>query len=444
MTPQFPLLSLPEELIAHICWLLVGYPDRLEIASVYDIQSLSCLCRTSKSLNRIATPVLYARFDSRERLRRLADFLRTISLRPELGEYVQELNFSTFYWCHLSEDHLKVCDDVAARLGVSLEGWMEHQVYEALIQLTIAQTPNVRAIEVAAHEVYADDGVGAFILLEDIAAQVPRRFSLPHLERLCVGHDDCRRISLAYFGGILELAPNIQQLTMEPCYGLQCDEEQVNDRFSLNHVTNLTLDGGHISRSQLESIVGLCGELEVFDYKYHSIYAGLSHVCVTPREVIEILMPHSKTLRFISLDLGYRERQDPDAFSFSGLCADGDQIVSLKDFPRLETFRVDGTSILFPEVNSLDYHTNILTNMLPASIRRFHLTRTQKEAVENVITLVNSIADFPLLEEVVLTGNSANGPLGDDEVIFDEAEVSTLRRMLADIGVQFEESDPLD
>jgi hypothetical protein len=373
-------------------------------------------------------------------MKKLANFLRSISLRPELAGYVQNISFSMFYWFQLTEDYLETFADAAARLGVNLDNWMEEHPYEAITQLIIAQIPNVRKIDVAAHEVMADDGVGAFTLLEQIAAQVPRRVFLPHLQQLSVGHDDSRSISLGYFGGIIELAPHIREITINPCYGLHFDKELVNGRLSLKNVTSLKLDGGHISKSALESIVRLCGDLEIFEYQYHSIYAGLGSVCVTPREVIEILGPHRNTLRSISIDLAQRERVGDTDICFSGPCADGDQILSLKDFSRLETFRIDGTSVLFPEVQMPGYHTNILTNLLPKSIRRFQLTDAQKESVANMIRLVDSIADFPLLKHVILTGNSIHGPLGEEEVVLDESEVSTLRKMLEDVGAKFEDS----
>ncbi|KAM0260175.1 hypothetical protein ACHAQJ_002941 [Trichoderma viride] len=436
MVSPSPLLSLPEEMIEHICWQLVG----LSQSSSHDPRSLSSLCRTSKIFNRIATPILYARFHAQESMKKIACFLRSISLRPELGGYVQETFFSTFYWVQLTECNLEIFSDAAARLGVNLENWMTEHPYEAMVQLIIAQTPNVRIIEVPAHEVLADDGVGAFTLLEQIAAQVPRRVSLSCLRQLIVGHDDCRRVSLGYFGGIIELAPHIREIIMSPCYGLHCDEEHVNDRLSLKNVTRLKLDGGHMSKSALESIVRLCGELKIFEYNYQSIYAGLGAVCVTPREVIEILTQHRNTLCSVYLDLGDREREDSNGFCFSGLCADGDQILSLKDFSRLESFRVDGSSVLFPQVQMPGYHTNILINLLPKSIRRFYLTDAQKESVANMIRLMDMIDDFPLLEEVTLTGNSIHGPLGDDEVIFDKSEVDTLRQMMENIGAKFKES----
>lgn len=437
MPPSFSLLSLPEEMIEHICQQLLGHPE-----SKYDPKSLSHLCRTSKDVNRIGTPVLYSCFDAHERLKRTADFLRTISLRPDLGQLVQDLYFSTFYWFKLSQSHIEVFTGAAARLGVSLDGWFEDYPYEAMVQLIIAQTPNVRAIDVSAHEVCSDDGVGSFTLLEKMASQVPRRVSLPHLRRLCVGHDDSRRISLGYFEGIFGLAPNVRQLTMDPCYGLHCDERHVNDCMVLDNVTSLQLNGGHLSKHQLESIVSRCRALETFKYKYYSIYAGLKEVCVTPREVIEMLRQHNHndTLHSIHLNLGWRERRLPDDITFSGTCADGDQILSLKDFSRLETFYVDGSSVLFPTVQTPGYRTNILTNMLPSSICHFLLTNAQKESVVNVMSLADSIADFPLLEEIVLTGNSMGGPLGDEEVVLDDSEINMLCKILDENGVRFKDT----
>lgn len=368
-------------------------------------------------------------------MEKMANFLRSISLRPELGGYVQEIELNTFYWYELTEEHLKIFGDAATRLGIDLGDWMDEHQYEAMTQLIIAQIPNVKIVDVAAHEVYADDGVGAFTLLEQLAAQIPRRVSLPQLHRLTIGHDDIRRISVGYFGGIIELAPHIQELTISPCYGLHCDEDPKNNRLSLSNVTSLTLDGGHISKSQLESIVRLCTRLEIFEFKHQTIYAGLQDISVTPREVIEILAQHKHTLRSISVDLGQRERRKPDELCFSGFCEDGDQIISLKEFTRLETFKIDGSSVLFPEITKPGYHTNILVNLLPTSIRSFRLIDTQYESVANMIRLIDSVAEFPFLEDVTLTGNTAGGPLGEDKVEFDKHELDTLYTMLERNGI---------
>ncbi|KAH6603668.1 hypothetical protein Trco_008443 [Trichoderma cornu-damae] len=371
-------------------------------------------------------------------MKRIADFLRSISLRPELGRYVRELNFSTFSSFQLEEDHLKAFADAAARLGVSLDDGVEELPYEVMVQLTIAQTPNVRVIGVTAYEVYSHDGIGAFTLLEEIAAQSPARVSLPHLRRLFLGHDHHRRISLGYFGGIIQLAPCIREVAMKPCYGLNYAGKDMKDEISLKNVTTLRLNGGHITKSELEWIIRLCGELEVFEYKHHSIYFSLDTDCVTPREVMEILKPHRNTLRSISLDLGRRARQGSDDFDFSRFCAHGDKILSLKNYSQLEKLQIDGSSVLFPEAQTPGYRTDILTELLPISIRRFYLTNAQKEATANMITLANSIAKFPLLKYIVLTGNSIEGPLGDIQVIFDKGEIDILRKVLKDNGVRFE------
>ncbi|KAL6894804.1 hypothetical protein GGI43DRAFT_132704 [Trichoderma evansii] len=426
MAQQFPLMSLPEEIVELICRQFLNY----------DSQTLAFVCRASKALNRIGTPVLYSHFSPWEKMKRLANFLRSISLRPELGEYVQEITFNTFYWFELTEDHLNIFADVATRLGIDLEDWLKDHPYEAMTQLIIAQIPNVKIMDVSVHEVYAEEGVGTFTLLEQLAAQTPRRVSLSQLHQLTVGHDDIRRISLGYFGGIIELAPQIQKLTISPCYGLYCDEKPKNDRFSLDNVTKLTLDGGHISKSELESIVRLCRRLEIFELKHHTMYAGLQDVSVTPREVIEILAPHKHTLCSISVDLGNRERwTEAGHFTFSGLCKDGEQILSLKEFSRLEIFKVDGSSLLFPEATKPEYRTNILVDLLPNSLRRFQLTSAQYEAAANMIRLVDSIAAFPLLEEVTLTANPAGGPVSDDMVEFDKQELDTLYVMLERHGL---------
>ncbi|KAL7913144.1 hypothetical protein GGI35DRAFT_442145 [Trichoderma velutinum] len=436
MASSLPLLSLPEEIIENICRQLADYPR-----SRYSPKFLSNLCQSSKTLHRIGTPVLYSCFDSSERLKKLADFLRTITLRPELGALVQNLYLNAFYWTEFDKSHTEAFERAATSLGVSLDGWMEENPYEAISQLVIAYTPNVKFIEVIAHEVYCDDGVGAFTLLERMAAQVPRRVSLPHLRRLYVGHDDSRQISLGYFGGILELASGVREIKCDPIYGFHGSENLANDRMILDNVTRLYLKGGHISKRQLKEIVSRCRALEYFKYTYHSIYAGLSEECVTPREVIDLLREynHNDTLRSVYINLGWRERR-ANEFMFSGLCSDGDQILSLKDFSRLENFHVDGSSVLFPAVQTPGYRTDILTNMLPGSIRRFQLTNAQKESVANMTSLATSITDFPFLKEVALTGNSTNGPLGEAEVELDESEMDLLRKVLDGNRIRLEDT----
>ncbi|PNP53780.1 hypothetical protein THARTR1_05904 [Trichoderma harzianum] len=437
MASSFPLMSFPEEIIENICRQLADYPR-----SRYSPKHLSNLCQASKTLHRIGTPVLYSCFDSSERFKKLSDFLRTITLRPELGALVQNLYLNAFYWTEFDQSHTEAFERAATRLGVSLDGWMEDNPWEAISQLVIAYTPNVKSMEVIAREVYCDDGVGAFTLLEKMAAQVPRQVSLPHLRRLCVGHDDCRQISLGYFGGILELAPGVRELKGDPIYGFHCNEKLRNDRMILDNVTRLYLKGGQISKRQLEKIVSRCQALEHFKYTYHSIYVGLEEECVTPRELIDVLREHhhNDTLRSVYIDLGWRQRTAAEHLSFTGLCGDGDQILSLKGFSRLENFHVDGSSVLFPAVQTPGYRTDILINMLPCSIRRFQLTNTQGESVANMMTLATSLTDFPFLEEVVLTGNSANGPLGEVEVKLDESEMGLLRKVLDDNGIRLEDT----
>ncbi|KAL7919561.1 hypothetical protein ACQKWADRAFT_300814 [Trichoderma austrokoningii] len=428
MERPFPLLSLPEEVVELICRQVTKW-------EMLDSRTLCFICRASKALNRIATPVLYSYFNSCEKMEKMANFLRSVCLRPDLGGYVQEIVLSKFYWFELTEDYFNMFADTATRLGLVVGDWLKDHPFEAMVQLIIAQIPNVKIIDVSTHEVYADEGVGAFRLLEQFAVRNPRRVSLPQLQRLTIGHGDARGISVGYFGGIIELAPHLRNLTISPCYGLYCDEEPKNTRFALSSVVNLTLDGGHMSKSQLETMVRLCGQLETFEFNNQTIYSGLQSMSVTPRELIEILALHKHSLRSISVDLGQRQRQKMGGFYFSGVCEEGEQILSLQEFSRLETFKIDGSSILFPEITNPGYHTNTLVNLLPKSIRRFQLIDAQYESVANMIRLVVSVAEFPFLEDVTLTGNTTNGRLGKDKVEFDKHELDTLYAMLENNGI---------
>ncbi len=80
---------------------------------------------------------------------------------------------------------------------------------------------------------------------------------------------------------------------------------------------------------------------------------------------------------------------------------------------------------------------DLLVEILPASIRCFYLCHTQKEAAANMMTLADCLDDFPSLKEVLLSGNGVGGPLGQEEVVFDEEEIEYLRMKFTSRGIRF-------
>ncbi|KAH8900571.1 hypothetical protein GQ53DRAFT_675318 [Thozetella sp. PMI_491] len=444
----FNLMLLPEEIIENICWCLTGpytwtnYPgDRTN--------PLANLCLTSKTLNRIATPVLYSDFDSQNELKRIACFLNTICDRPELGEHIQSVSCHLIWgtWHSLSRSWKEKFEATAARLGGSLDGeWDEETPFQTMTQLILAHTPNLRTFDFQTDEVYVGNRVGAFTLLKQLSAQSSSRVSLPHLRQFSYSHDKIRDMSLDYFAGLFAVAPNIRTLYADPTYDAFRGEDNPERQLQISNVSELFIHSGIVSSAGLRVIVSSCNRLEKFQFHHHTMYSGMEYPSTTPRQIIEALEVHKDSLRSIDIDLSGRERSESDAReseprdwpSYHVLCYDGDQILSLQEFSVLEIFKVDGSSILFPKLGSANYRTDILVKMLPRSLRCFHLVYTQSEAAANMMAVADSIAEFPYMGEIRLVPNPANGPLEEQQAIFDQADVDRLQKVFDNRRIKFE------
>ncbi|KAF3113995.1 hypothetical protein TWF569_010303 [Orbilia oligospora] len=310
---------------------------------------------------------------------------------------------------------------------------LDEYPFETMAQLIIASTPNIRSLHVEGRQIMCDTGEGAFTMLEELAKRSPPPASLSHLRHLSFGHEDYREVSFKYFEGIIALAPNIRTILANPCFDqpIYAPKAPIN----IKNVTDLRFKSGHLSTQGLTTILSSCERLEVFQYYYDTMYSGLDPGCATPRELIDVLSRYKDSLHYLDINLGSREEHQGGLYF--GLCIEGQEILSLKVFSRLETLKIDGTSVLFPEVGTDKCHTNILTEMLPQSIRTLHLKDMQKEAAANLVTLTDSLEYFPHLAEIYLAGNEIGGPLGKFEVIFEDSEIQILRERLTSRGISF-------
>ncbi|KAL6867786.1 hypothetical protein J3F83DRAFT_67437 [Trichoderma novae-zelandiae] len=440
------LLSLPAEITQDICFRLVGRGKDGGL-NLWDPKSLSHFCQTSKTIHHIGTPILYAGFKGETGLKRSADFLRTISLRPELGKLVQELYILVYRSHALDQSQKDAFRKAAARLGVGIPGWIDHRPFEAVACLLIAQAPNLKTLNVYLfNDIYVDADLSPFNIFEDASAPVSWRASLSHLRQLCLGHGS-QEISLDYFGGILKFATGLTDLSLRSSFDILPDlslwssfdmpptRAPCHDLMHLGNVTRLAVKGSHWTQSELELIVSRCPALDGFRYQSLEVKDNRVSCTVNPRELIETLRKygHNNTLRSLAIDMEDRDRSPEDDI-FPIICSDGEQISSLKDFSQLETFCVDGTSILFPAAGSPDYRADVLTAMLPSCIRRFRLFDAPEESVANMSSLAESIADFPFLREVTLGVDDRYG----DWEICDGPEMTSLMDLLTAGGVRFE------
>ncbi|KAL7905349.1 hypothetical protein GGI35DRAFT_488624 [Trichoderma velutinum] len=455
MNQRSYLASLPEYIVAQICRELVGRPGQpvTEITQ-YDTPSVASLCLTSNRLNIIATPVLYSRFLTLRGSEIAIPFLRTISQpRRNFGEYVRELGlYQTGFW-GVTQVEKKMINKAATRLKVKKASIDRHE-FDTIVQLILAYTPLVRCVQISTYLAGNVQGRWGYTILQQVAARVPRRVSLEYLGYLSLTYGSRRYASTAgwtiddfclqYFAGILELAPRLHTIQMNPSSGLYQYGQIVPPRISLENVTSLSLAGKVSSIREMAMMVGACGQLKSFRYNSPPL---VSWVYLVPRDMIQVLLRHKDTLLDISISL------EPEGAATHmmlldetsvALCKDGSQILSLKDFSRLESLEVDGYSILFPKIESPFHHKYVLTDMLPRSIKRFCLTTPQKESVANIDTVADAVLaySFPALRRIRLIGSFRFFWEPSWSLLkFDEEEIEVLRQKLLKVNVNFEYVD---
>ncbi|KAL6802762.1 hypothetical protein GGI42DRAFT_360449 [Trichoderma sp. SZMC 28013] len=435
------LESLPEELTKQICWEVIGHLgdhlgdlDQIRGEIQYDTPSLASLCRTSRRLRNITTPVLYSRFTTLRGAEKAVQFLVTISQRPNLGAYVKKLDLcqgtsmdeiimrrlfkTTRVDGKMTEAQRIIINRAAASLGIDAAS-LRLEEFATIVQLILAYTPFVTHLHIATLLAGTVHYGWGYTILKQLAAQDPRMVSLPHLRNLHLEHvkdmNFGSSFSLQYFAGIFELAPFITTLHMDPCSGINLSEQFARPRISLGNVTTLSLTQGDTPNNAVKWIVGDCVQLKHF--RYHGLeYPAMDRV--TPREIIEILRLHKDNLLSISLLLKAKTKSDFDLSISMPLFAD------------------DVLSILFPRADAPDYHTHVLKVMLPQSIKNFRFTTPQKECIANLDTVADYRAEFfPHLQSIYLTNSSKVFP--EQEKAFDPNEIEALRKKLKNAKVQF-------
>ncbi|KAH8899781.1 hypothetical protein GQ53DRAFT_835831 [Thozetella sp. PMI_491] len=431
----FPLMQLPIELIEKILWALRCRHIQWVSRPIYHYRSLADLSQASRALHAIATPILYYHFDSKDCVKRIANFLRSLCTNPELGRHLRELDLSVSddRWFVLTEAHVGTFSKLADGLGVSLpDAWEDDVCFEIMAQLIVSQSSRLRRLQFCVYQVFAREGVGAFTLLEQLAQ---KSFSLPFLNEFYYSHGETRDISLEYFAGLLIMAPSLQTIVADPWYdpsGIYAPGPTAQP-IPIGNVSKLCFMSGHISRDALEAIVSSCRRLETFVFQHATIYSGLTPLSVTPRQAVEILRHHSVSLREIKLNLQYRD-------DLIEICPEGDQIPSLAEFSVLESLSVDGSTLVFTEPGvSHEVHARaVLAELLPASIRCFHLTEAGEGAPASIAALADSIHRFPFLEEVLFDWNPE---AGGGMPAFNDTELETLRAKFQSQGIRFLKMD---
>ncbi|KAM6478629.1 hypothetical protein HDV62DRAFT_382747 [Trichoderma sp. SZMC 28011] len=465
MNPFLCLASLPGEILTQICWEIVGHLDdhlgdldQIKAEIQYDTPSLASLCRTSKRLRDIVTPVLYFRFTTLRGAERAIPFLVAISQRQFLGLCVRKLDLcqatsmdkiidqrifqTTRVDGQMTEAQRQILNEAATRLDID-EASIHLEQFATIVQLILAYTPLVKSVHIATLLAGTVDDRWGYTILKRLAAQVPRRVSLDYLRNLYLEHVNDMNLgssySLQYFAGIFKLAPSIDTLHMDPCSGIDLPQFYLPRRIttrpqvSLANVTTLSLIQGNTPSNAVKWMVRDCAQLKHFQY-YSSGYPVVNRV--TPKEIIHVLRLHKDSLLSLSLLLKAKSTRDFNMGIRMPPCADGEQIVSLKAFTKLEILELNAPSIRFPKADTPGYHTHVLNEILPQSIKHFRFTTPQKECIPNLKTVADYRANrFPHLRSVYLTNSSRVFP---EETAFDTNEMEAVRDRLLNAGVRFE------
>ncbi|PKK52433.1 hypothetical protein CI102_4012, partial [Trichoderma harzianum] len=430
--------------------------DQIKAELQYDTPSLASLCRTSKRLRDIATPVLYSRFTTLRGAETAIPFLVTISQRQHLGRHVRKLDLcqgtsmdkiidqrifqTTRVDGKMTEAQRQILNEAATRLDID-EASIHLEQFATIVQLILAYTPLVTSVHIATLLAGTVHDRWGYTILKQLAAQVPRRVSLDYLRNLYLEHVNDMNLgssySLQYFAGIFKLAPSIDTLHMDPCSGIDLPRQiTTRPQVSLANVTTLSLTQGNTPSNAVKWMVRDCAQLKHFQY-YSSGYPVVNRV--TPKEIIQVIRLHKDSLLSLSLLLKAKTTREFNMSIRMPPCADGEQIVSLKAFTKLEILELNAPapSIRFPKANTPGYHTHVLNEMLPQSIKHFRFTTPQKECIANLKTVAYYRANcFPHLRGVYLTNSSRVFP--EQETAFDTNEIEAVREKLLNARVRFE------
>ncbi|KAH8909238.1 hypothetical protein BR93DRAFT_977287 [Coniochaeta sp. PMI_546] len=380
-----------------------------------DQSTLACLSTTSKHLRAVAQPVLYHDFVTRVRPD-LFNFVRTLLRRPDLRPHVQRLNISVSGsgWIY-GEDDVVRFEQQAQQLDLALSLptlallsqtgiWTERDVsllrHEwstsketdpvVLQDLLLLLFPLVTHMREAYLQLRPSPEQPSH--LPDRAEQVV--FQLPELKRLSFSP---RPATTPAWNSQRDLLPVISCPKLTFLHIRYCTDalnfargnssapryegvRGVLPTSPLEQLTVLRITGCRVSRAFLDKLLGQVGpHLTTFElflgYMWYTETAGdLPPDDVTPKQVIDSLLPWAQTLRSVRIGLS-------KAMPRTSKLRKADLISSFGHFTRLEVLELDLGCVYIAELDGLlmfgvdtaQADWDLLVNLLPDSIHEFIL-----------------------------------------------------------------------
>lgn len=377
--------------------------------------TLARLSRTCKYLRAVAQPILYHDFVTRDN-QDLFNFVRTLLQRPDLSLHVQRLNISvggsgwiyeeddvTRFEYHAQKLRLVLSPPTLALLSQTCN-WTERDVsllrcasstsgeLDAVVlqDLLLLLFPLVTRVKEAYLQLRPSPQQA--IPSPDRPGQVV--FRLPDLQRLSFSPRPATTPAWFSQRDVLPviICPKLTFLHLRYCtdplnfvreQGALPRTEQGPDMSTtmlLQHLTVLQITGCRVSRAFLGNLLDQVGpHLSTFTLSlgymwYTEIAGGLLPDDVTPKQVIDNLLPWTQTLRAVRIGL---RKAMPRRVKLRK----ADLITSFSEFRRLRVLELDLGCVYIAELDGLlmfgvdtaQADWDLLVNLLPDSIREFIL-----------------------------------------------------------------------
>ncbi|KAI0420616.1 hypothetical protein F5X98DRAFT_12470 [Xylaria grammica] len=374
-----------------------------------DLQALYSTCLVSRRLRHVAQAILYHEFvpgygDSGlsrrySWYRRLASFLRTVSLRRDLANLVRRLclSHSLLEPITIESHHVETALEESARTrGINLSDFLEPFHYlpdrellgpyrpaaDELVAMLLSCLSNLARLYLTMATLQGPIPVAAFS-----AAGVPR-LSLQSIEFYASGSNLRQRL-----GGILEMSlSTLRTLDITSYCSYDGDKLGLSDLL-FPSLRNISVTNSGMSGADLELLLSCCTGLETFIYDATSII-----YCIKPSNVIKFLKRHQETLTTMRLDLRDARLTDERFLS--------EPMPSLKIFPTLLNVSLNSLFI-YNRMNQGLEDDYVLCQLLPPSIVSLQLydtvgTPTFARLLNSLLRLVDAVSQgqFPCLRMV--------------------------------------------
>ncbi|KAF5004140.1 hypothetical protein FDECE_9354 [Fusarium decemcellulare] len=430
-------LDLPNEIVSEICEYLcfhcvhgpgvscewAAFDGETGSAIDFDViyppckQTLAWLCRTSRRMNQVASPILYGFFIEPSFMwtrQQGIKFLHTICHRPDLAKPLKHAILHTY--TEVKTEHMPLVFDITESLDIELpQEWRESKPNDDIVDYDrgdwVLNTTHIKHEDQAGlrHGFLVDLFLASAPNLEELALDtshttrygdfMPKGSTLPHLKYLHLRpgeYSSSKSFDLGQVEKLLEKAPNLEKLTIGYCRVISPTS------LSFHNLKYLTI---YDSLVFPKNIAQSCKNLQRFSFIYpystkgHRLYRSFI-LSFTPKAIVEDLEPWSASLQALRITLGTwpgKQRYHQK-----------DMIASLKGFIALRRLDLDELCLFVGEIEDAA-PKSLLVDLLPLSIEDVILRDVKPHLYPATRCLHEQacLGEFPSLKEIQVFDDKA-------------------------------------